>query len=79
MVKCTKIEQMAHEMSLTLTTKLFLGSLRASRAIKKQKKDFQNPNESHYLIQKFVHDLMTNNLLYLGAALYFGSSRSKIV
>ena len=35
MVKYTKIEQMAHEMSLTLTTKLFLGSLRASRAIKK--------------------------------------------
>ena len=33
-MKYTKIEQMAHEMSLTLTTKLFLGSLRASRAIK---------------------------------------------
>ena len=28
---------MAHEMSLTLMTKLFLGSLRASRAIKKNK------------------------------------------
>ena len=40
MTKYTKIEQMAHEMSLTLTTKLFLGSLRASRAIKKQNNYF---------------------------------------
>ena len=35
MMKFTKIEQMAQRKFLT--TKLFLGSLRASRAIKKQK------------------------------------------